>query len=580
MREKLEYDKYVSLRDRYNCLVNRLASGRLIVFIIMIFSFILSYYYYELLFRVISVISLILFVVLIIIHDKYFKLYDYYYKYVDIINTYLDRENGKWRDFLDKGEDFISDKNAFLEDLDIMGNNSLYQYLSICKTVGGRRNLASKLSNLKFSKTKLKLEQEAINELTNKINFDIDFQVYLSKYDNKKIDFGSNIHFLESSVQSKGVDMIIALICSVGAIILFVLGLLKVISFNYFYGMFIFNYLISFMYSYIFGNDFKIMDDTIRNYGGLRDIFMVIVNNDFSSSKLVNISNDMKKGMDSVRLLGRLDNMNSVKSNILTNFICNGLFCFNIMLMYSFSKFLSMSIDELEKGIMDVEELEGMISIATVGIVKRDTCIPVYSDKIEIDVANIRHPLLDDKVCVGNDFYSGNGVNIITGSNMGGKTSFLRTIGINLILMGAGGYVCADTFSSNYFKIFTSMRIKDDTMNGISTFYGELIRIRDAIKYVDKGNMLVLIDEIFKGTNYQDRIYGAREVIKKLSNNTTIAFITTHDFELCDVDNVYNYHVKEYYEGDKINFDYKIRRGKCNSTNARYLMRKLNIIKE
>ena len=90
--------------------------------------------------------------------------------------------------------------------------------------------------------------------------------------------------------------------------------------------------------------------------------------------------------------------------------------------------------------------------------------------------------------------------------------------------------------------------------------------------------MLVLIDEIFKGTNYSDRMYGAKEVVNKLNNKKTIAFITTHDFELCDSDNVSNYHVREEYEGDKIIFDYKIREGKSTSTNAKYLMKKLGII--
>ena len=162
---------------------------------------------------------------------------------------------------------------------------------------------------------------------------------------------------------------------------------------------------------------------------------------------------------------------------------------------------------------------------------------------------------------------------------MGGKTSFLRTIGINIILMNAGGYVCADSFSSCYLKIFTSMRIRDDLVNGISTFYGELLRIKDAINYIDKGNMLVLIDEIFKGTNYQDRIYGAKEVIERLNIKNAICFITTHDFVLCDEKNVKNYYVKEYYENDEIKFDYKIREGKCSSTNAKYLMKKIGIIR-
>jgi DNA mismatch repair ATPase MutS len=90
----------------------------------------------------------------------------------------------------------------------------------------------------------------------------------------------------------------------------------------------------------------------------------------------------------------------------------------------------------------------------------------------------------------------------------------------------------------------------------------------------------LIIKGIFKGTNYQDRIYGAVNVVKKLNDDKTILFITTHDFELCDIkiNNLKNYNVREYYEDDFIKFDYKIREGKCESTNAKYLMKKLNII--
>ena len=98
------------------------------------------------------------------------------------------------------------------------------------------------------------------------------------------------------------------------------------------------------------------------------------------------------------------------------------------------------------------------------------------------------------------------------------------------------------------------------------------------MEYLEKGNMLVLIDEIFKGTNYQDRIYGAKKVIQKLQNKQVITLLTTHDFELCDEKNITNDHVKEYYVKDQIRFDYKIRKGKCTSTNAKYLMEKLGII--
>ena len=220
-----------------------------------------------------------------------------------------------------------------------------------------------------------------------------------------------------------------------------------------------------------------------------------------------------------------------------------------------------------------------IISLSTIAILKNNVCIPNRCDNISLEFENIKHPLLEEDKCIANDFKNNSGVLIITGSNMSGKTSFLRTIGINLILANAGTYTCATKFSSSYLKIFTSMRVQDNIELGISTFYGELLRIKDAIEYQKtNNNMIVLVDEIFKGTNYNDRILGATKVIEKLNKDNVILFITTHDFELCDEKNVLNYYFTEEYDKDNIKFDYKIRIGKCKTTNAKYLMKRLHII--
>ncbi len=164
---------------------------------------------------------------------------------------------------------------------------------------------------------------------------------------------------------------------------------------------------------------------------------------------------------------------------------------------------------------------------------------------------------------------------------MSGKTTFLRTIGINLVLAYIGAPVFSDDMECSLLKIYTSMRITDDLKNGISTFYGELIRIKDIIDgaKIDK-KMIFLIDEIFRGTNSKDRITGADTVIRNLSKAGVLGALTTHDLELCSISEdkrVRNYHFSEYYKDNKIYFDYKIREGKSTTTNAKYLMKIVGI---
>ena len=197
-----------------------------------------------------------------------------------------------------------------------------------------------------------------------------------------------------------------------------------------------------------------------------------------------------------------------------------------------------------------------------------------------IEFKGLAHPLLDPDTVVANDGSLGSPLTIITGSNMSGKTTFLRTVAINLILSYIGAGVVADEFTSDYRKMFTSMRIRDDVAGGISTFYAEILRIKEMAEYIRSENAqptLCLIDEIFKGTNSADRIVGAREALQKLSVDGSMVIVTTHDFELCELkqrnqEPAENYHFEESYEDDKLVFDYKMKEGQCKTRNARALL--------
>lgn len=578
IKEKLEYQKYFLLKKENEKKVNFIATMRVIFFLMMIFSFILKYYYYPRFFSFVFLFSLLTFVILVIIHDQYFQKYNYYESYLSILEEYIKREDGTWKVFEETGEEFEENAEDYLKDLDIIGKNSLFQYISVCKTIGGKRTLFQKLSNKNQEEEKLYEEQNAIAELEKNLHFVMDYQVQMRRYDKKKVDLTSTFLNLKKDTVSRSNDFIIALICGILSFVLLGLSLLKVISIKYFYGLFLFNYLISLMYSLIYQQDFNKIIHLITTYHQLSSITSLVFKQKFSSKKLKKIQKDMDLTKEITKKINILDTLNSMKDNLLFSLMMNGLFCINLFMRTFFIQFLKQDFPKLQNTIIDIEELEALISLTGIGILKEEKCFPVKSNKVEIKFMEIKHPLLKEEICVDNDFDTKAQVNIITGSNMGGKTSFLRTIGINIVLMNAGTYVCAKSFRASYLKIFTSMRVGDDIEKGISTFYGELLRIKKAMDYLNQGNMLVLIDEIFKGTNYQDRIYGAKKVIQRLQNQQVITFLTTHDFELCDEKNITNYHVKEYYEGDQIQFDYKIRKGKCTSTNAKYLMEKLEII--
>ena len=161
---------------------------------------------------------------------------------------------------------------------------------------------------------------------------------------------------------------------------------------------------------------------------------------------------------------------------------------------------------------------------------------------------------------------------------MSGKSTFLRTLGVNLLLSYIGAPVCADKFSCGIMNIYTCMRTKDNLEESISSFYAEILRIKILIEACKRGEKIFfLLDEIFKGTNSKDRHTGAIVLIKQLIQYGGVGLVSTHDLELCDLEkenkNIINYNFREFYENDKIKFDYILRKGKSETQNAIHLMK-------
>ena len=225
------------------------------------------------------------------------------------------------------------------------------------------------------------------------------------------------------------------------------------------------------------------------------------------------------------------------------------------------------------------------MSLSTMRIIYPEAGVPeiVDSDEPFFRGVGIGHPLIPEKTLVRNDFVLDKGCAMITGSNMSGKTTLLRTVGINSVLAFAGAVCPCTSLQLSLMNIGASMRIEDNLGEGVSTFYAELVKIERIVKMAESGRpLLFLIDEIFRGTNSKDRTDGAWTVLKKLHKPSIIGLMSTHDYELCkmngngEVDLVY-YHFSEFYDDDGLHFDYKLKNGMSTETNAKYLMKLVGI---
>ena len=228
-------------------------------------------------------------------------------------------------------------------------------------------------------------------------------------------------------------------------------------------------------------------------------------------------------------------------------------------------------------------ELEALSSLATFGYLNPHYTFPQVSEARAGDVFRavaLGHPLLPHESKVCNDFRvpAVGEVALITGSNMSGKSTFLRALGVNLALAYAGGPVNATSLHAHLFRLFTSIRVIDSVTDGISYFYAEVKRLKALLDALDEPGppLFFLIDEIFRGTNNRERLIGSRAYIRALAGRRGVGAIATHDLELVkladELPGITNYHFTEHIDGQRMVFDYRLRTGPCPSTNALRIM--------
>ena len=231
-------------------------------------------------------------------------------------------------------------------------------------------------------------------------------------------------------------------------------------------------------------------------------------------------------------------------------------------------------------------QFEALSSLATVSFNHPEWCFPVFKEPhFSIEGRQIGHPLINTDKRVNNDIaIDHNGeIMLITGSNMAGKSTYLRSIGVNTVLAMAGAPVCADSFTLSPVQIISSMRIADNLEESTSTFYAELKKLKTVIDLVNEGaKVFILLDEILRGTNSLDRHTGSVALLKQLIKKHAAAIIATHDVELAKLketypENILNYHFDAQVSNDELYFDYKLKTGVCESLNASILMKKIGI---
>ncbi|MBQ7704851.1 MAG: DNA mismatch repair protein MutS [Selenomonadaceae bacterium] len=564
--------------------------ARVGVFLATVASFAVGYDYYKEGYWGAAVLFLI-FLRIVSYHNEIKNRQKFLTSRLNVLNSYIVRARGTWRKRSQDGSHYLKNDRPQDVDLYIFGAGSIFQYICAARTKRGRDRLAESLSPLPpkdFSE--IRTRQHAVAELLQRPRLSLDLEAYARLMPNNH-DTTELIKAVEEPLPpSNKIYLLRFLPLPIFLLQCFLTYkeildplLLPVIPFV--------SLITAFAMLRRTSELLKPLQMFSKELKLYQAIFERLESTDFSSRGLTKIRDaltDEVSAAEKLKLLSLIVKVVNARKNPVAYVLGNSLFLLDFFCAAAFLSWRATAANHLRQWLDAWSEAEVLMSFASIGQTRDTYCFPklLDGDKPRIKAKNLSSLLIADKKAVENSADLRASTTIITGANMSGKTTWIRTLASAVLLAYAGAPVCAESFSVSRMAIFTSIRVNDDISQGMSTFYAELLRIKAMIEYSEKKlPMLICIDEIFKGTNENDRLLGAREAIKRLTSERSITLVTTHDFELCEMTSpndtpIFNSHFQEYYEGDKIKFDFKLREGRCTTTNAKYLLKMTGILIE
>ncbi|MEP7266844.1 MAG: hypothetical protein ABI844_04390 [Saprospiraceae bacterium] len=487
------------------------------------------------------------------------------------------------------GSEYMKSLRLESNDLDLFGPGSLFQFINRGISDQGKLSLAKSLI-AEHVKEEIEERQDAIKELSSWTEWR---QLFLARQMNHPltntsqeilINWTKKTEFIRSISVFKFLGIILPIL-SIGIVWLY--GLSKM-SDQWFTISVLFILMIQGYLAYLASKKFKILGKISSELKSLSPCLQVIESKTFTSTFLKELASTVKSPIasKSIQSLTDLLSKYDYRLNPVVFIPLNFLTWFDIQLMIRLDRWQKDFNGNINQWYHALSEFEMLSSYATLAFNNPSWVYPELSDDwYTFDAKALGHPLIHAEKIVTNDFsqISPNHLALITGSNMAGKSTFLRSIGANMILAKAGSPVCALQMNWSAGKCLTSMRISDNLQEETSTFYAELKKIKIMLDAINSGEkVILLIDEMLRGTNTEDRKMGVHGFIKQLLARKAVGIIASHDTGIYEFSNAYPDQVFAYFfdsfiEHDQLKFDYKIKSGTVSSANASYLMRKIGI---
>lgn len=541
---------------------------------------------------ILSLIFIIFFLLLLKLYAAHSAKKEFYACLVKINQNEANAISGDFSVF-ESGTSYIDIKHDFSFDVDLFGPASLFQYLNRTVTSYGRDILATWLSDPFSVSTDAESRQVAISEIASKDKWRHEFMAYGMKTTLSGQEISGLLSWLEvpDVINSSFLKKTVLYLLPLAALI----SLLLTISGVIYYPVFITIFLVNLLYvASGLRNINSIHNSLTTRYNFLSSINSLLITfseETFSSSVLndikIGISGEQKSAALSVRKLGKLIQAFDSRTNMLAGALLNGLLLWDYQCISRLEKWKSENRLLFPVWLKMIGQIDAYNSLGNYAYNNPGFAYPYISGSNEMFTAkNLGHQLIDERRRVCNDFSLGkNGtICIISGANMAGKSTFLRTVAINYILGMTGAPVCATEMSFMPAKLFTSMRTMDSLSENESYFYAELRRLNLLKLKVEAGEpVFFILDEILKGTNSEDKSTGSKLFLRKLIERQGTGLLATHDTSLGKMEADYkgiiiNKCFEIEIDGENIRFDYKIQEGITQKMNAVFLMRQMGIL--
>ena len=534
---------------------------------------------------IVAIFGFAIFAILLFVNSKLQTEKQLLISKININETEISVLNGEFKS-LNPGNEFVDPHHFYSNDIDLFGKGSFFQYSNRTATKEGALAYANLLTENDI--TEIEEKQKAVVELSEKKKWRQHFTAIAGLV---------NVRFSSQSISNyiKNYQTMLPnyLKGLVTVFIIISVVLIGSVSFGFIpFSIVVFWFFLGLFFSAshlkktntIYNASGKAKETFKQYYQLLEEIEKQTFVTKNLLEKQQEIQSEKEKASQVFQKFSRILDSFDQRNNIIIAVVGNALFLWDIQNALKVENWISKYQHTVENWFKVITYFDTQNTLANFYFNHPTFVLPSISKEVSIiNAIQLGHPLLNANKRIDNDFViDKEQFFIVTGANMAGKSTFLRSVSLTMVMANIGLPVCAKEIVYNPIKLITSMRTSDSLADDESYFYSELKRLKFIVDKIETEDYFIILDEILKGTNSKDKAIGSKKFVEKLSNSNSTGIVATHDVSLCVLEDEFkdieNYFFDAQINNDELHFDYTLKKGICKNMNASFLLQKMEII--